>query len=53
MLARNEGPWIEYLEIDEKTRERRLRQDTPEEICKKYEEYVAEMLKLSEGMLPK
>ncbi len=53
MLTRNEAPWIEYLEIDETTRERRLRADTPEEICKKYEEYLLEMKKLSDGMLPK
>jgi len=53
MLTRNEAPWIEYLEIDEKTRERKLRDGTPEEIRKKYEEYIAEMDKLSKGMLPK
>ena len=53
MLTRNEAPWIEYLVIDEKTRERKLRQDTPEEIRKKYEEYMVKMAKLSKGMLPK
>lgn len=34
-------PWIEYLEIDEETGERRLRNNTPEEIVKKYEEFIS------------
>lgn len=33
-------PWIEYLEIDEETGERKLRTDTPEEIVKKYNQFV-------------
>lgn len=33
-------PWIEYLEIDEETGERKLRSDTPEEIVKKYNQFV-------------
>lgn len=33
-------PWIEYLEIDEETGERKLRNDTPEEIVKKYNQFV-------------
>ena len=33
-------PWIEYIEIDEETHERKLRTDTPEEIVRKYNEFV-------------
>lgn len=35
----DQQPWIEYLEIDEATGERKLRADTPEEIVKKYNEF--------------
>lgn len=53
MLTRNEAPWIEYLEIDETTRERKLRDDAPDEIRKKYKEYLLEIEKLSDSMIPK
>lgn len=35
----DQQPWIEYLEIDEETGERKLRADAPEEIVKKYNEF--------------
>ena len=36
----NQRPWIEYLEIDEETGERKLRADTPEEIVAKYNDFI-------------
>ena len=35
-----QAPWIEYLEIDENTRERKLRDDTPKEILQKYNNFI-------------
>lgn len=40
-------PWIEYLEIDEDTFERKLKDDTPEEIRKKYNEFISKIDKES------
>ncbi|UWO50604.1 hypothetical protein NQ527_11905 [Eshraghiella crossota] len=45
MLTFLEAPWIEYLEIDENTGERRLRDDTPQEIRDKYNEHCREQNK--------
>ncbi len=42
MLTHLDAPWLEYLEIDEDTGERKLRDDTPLEICKKYEDHCKE-----------
>lgn len=36
-------PWIEYLEIDEETLERKLRPNTPYKIKKAYEKYQLEV----------
>jgi|GEM_PF-6078059 hypothetical protein len=53
MLTFEEAPWIEYLEIDEETRQRRLRDDTPEEIRRKYEAYYNKQIQQSDEMRPK
>lgn len=53
MKTLNQAPWIPYLEIDETTGERILRDDTPEDIRKKYEEYLSERKNQSTKMLPK
>lgn len=53
MKTMNQAPWVPYLEIDESTGERILRDDTPEEIRRKYEEYLAERESQSSKMLPK
>lgn len=53
MLTFNEAPWVEYLEIDEETGERRLREDTPKEIRDKYEAYLVEQNNNSGNLLPK
>jgi hypothetical protein len=53
MFTLNEAPWIEYLEIDEDTRERKLRADTPQQIKEKYEQFCLEQEKLKNQMLPK
>ena len=45
MLTKKEAPWLEYLIIDEKTRERKLKNGTPETIRKAYEEYMASLKK--------
>ena len=39
MLTSHEAPWIEYLEIDEETGKRKLRDDTPQTIRDQYEEH--------------
>lgn len=36
----DQKPWIEYLEIDEETGKRKLKTDTPEDIVKKYNQFV-------------
>lgn len=53
MLTFNEAPWVEYLEIDERTGERRLKEDTPQEIRDKYEEFCLEQRRNEGEMLPK
>lgn len=53
MLTFNEAPWIEYLEIDEETGQRRLRADTPKEIRDKYNKYLLEQEKYTEELRPK
>lgn len=53
MLTMDEAPWIEYLEIDEETGERRLKDDTPQKIRKKYEEFCLEQNNHRDEMLPK
>lgn len=53
MLTFEEAPWVEYLEIDEDTRQRRLRDDTPEEIRNKYEAYCNKQGQQNDEMRPK
>lgn len=45
VLTFEQAQWIEYLEIDEKTGERKLKKETPEEIKKMYEEYLKQLEK--------
>ena len=53
MLTFDEAPWVEYLEIDEETGERKLKENTPQEIRDKYEKYCLEQSRNEDGMLPK
>lgn len=53
MLTLSEAPWVEYLVIDEETGERKLREDTPQEIREKYESFCFEQRKFRSEMLPK
>lgn len=53
MLTFEEAPWIEYLEIDEESRQRKLRDDTPDEIRNKYEEYCSKQSQLNDEMRSK
>lgn len=53
MFVQNEALWAEYLEIDEETRERKLRDDTPEEIRQLYEDYLKQLEENPSEMLPK
>lgn len=53
MLTINEAPWIEYLEIDEDTRQRKLRENTPQEIRDKYDRYCLEKSQIEGEMRPK
>lgn len=57
LLTLSDTPWIDYLEIEENG-ERSLRDDTPEEIRKKYEEHLqkieeprAKLTRTDEGFL--
>ncbi len=36
-------PWVPYLYIDEETGERKIREDMPEEIRNKYNEYLRDI----------
>lgn len=45
-------PWVPYLDIDEITGERKLRDDTPEEIKAKYNEYLQHKT-TSNNVMPK
>jgi len=45
ILTFEQAQWIEYLEIDEKTGERKLKKETQEEIKKMYEEYLKQLEK--------
>ncbi len=53
MFTLNEAPWVQYLEIDEETGERKLRADTPEEIRQKYEDYCNNLKNTANEMRPK
>lgn len=53
MLTFKDAPWVEYLEIDEETGKRRIKEDIPREIREKYELYCLEQEKNKEEMLPK
>lgn len=45
ILTFEQAKWIEYLEIDETTGNRKLKKETPKEIKKMYEEYLKELEK--------
>ena len=55
MYTKKEMPWVEYLVLDETTRKRKLREDTPSDIREKYEVYEAELAREKQQgkMLPK
>ena len=53
MLTSDEAPWVEYLEIDEETWERKLRADTPQSIRELYEKYLMEQNSNPAEMRPK
>lgn len=53
MLTRNEALWVEYIEIDEDTRERRLKADAPQEIIDEYEKYLLKLKEQDEEICPK
>ncbi len=40
MYTREDSPWVEYLEIDEITLERRLSSNAPDEIKRAYEQHL-------------
>lgn len=43
MLVKEDCIWIDYLDIDEDTLERTLRDDAPSEVKQAYEKYLKEM----------
>ena len=45
ILTFEQAKWIEYLEIDEKIGNRKLKEGTPKEIKKMYEEHLKELEK--------
>ncbi len=45
IMTMEQAPWVDYLEIDEKTGKRFLRKDTPKEIKEAYEKYLKEISK--------
>ena len=53
MFTFDDAPWVEYLEIDEETRQRKLRDDTPEEIREKYIEHCNNQAKMDAEPRPK
>lgn len=53
MLTKSQSPWVEYLEIDEETRERKLKDGAPEEIKKAYMEHLLKLKKSEEEKRPK
>lgn len=40
MKTPSQAPWIHYLEIDDNTGERFIRDDAPDEIKAKYQEFI-------------
>jgi hypothetical protein len=40
MKTLDQAPWVPYLTIDEETGERKIKEDIPEEIKIKYNEYL-------------
>ena len=43
MMTKEQAPWIDYLDIDEETGERFLKDDTPDDIRKKYADHLSKM----------
>ncbi len=53
METKAQAPWVSYLVIDELTGEGVLREDAPEEIRRKYEEYLAKKQSSDGKRMPK
>ena len=55
MLTKENMPWIDYLEIDEKTGERKLNPNTPNKIKETYQKHQREIQKYinNKTMIPK
>ncbi len=53
MKTKEQSPWVSYLEIDENTGKRFLRDDAPEDIRRKYEDFLKERQNNPNKMLPK
>ena len=49
MLTICEAPWIDYLEFDDETHQRTLREDTPQEIREMYEKYCEKQREMMEA----
>ena len=45
IMTLEQAPWIEYIEIDEKSGERKLKKDTPKEIVSAYKKYLKQISK--------
>ncbi len=55
LLTKEQAPWVEYLEFDEETDERRLNSDAPDEVKRAYEEHQKKLQEyIDKGMkIPK
>ena len=53
MLTKSQAPWVEYLEIDEETGARKLKDDAPEEIKKAYMEHLLKFQRTENEKRPK
>ena len=55
LLTKEQTPWLDYLEIDDETDERRLSSNAPDEVKKAYEEHLKwKQSYIDEGMkIPK
>ena len=55
MLTKEQAVWIDYLEIDEETGERKLNSDAPDEVKKAYEKHREKIQEHidNETMIPK
>ncbi len=55
MLKHEGSPWVDYLEIDEYTNERKLSVNAPDNVKKAYKEYKEEISKNNDNktLIPK